>query len=115
MSAATQEALSRVVQGESMSNYPAIYHGFAAKGIPEADIRPRVNVFTFNAWRELGRVVRRGEHGVRVVSFVPMTRRDEATGALVQLGRRPRSVTVFHVTQTEPMSHAAATLEAGPL
>jgi len=28
--------------------------GFAAKGIPESEIKPRENVFTFNAWKALG-------------------------------------------------------------
>src|SRR5712692_5764868 len=65
-----QEALTRAVSGQTMSNYPAIFHGFIAKGIPESEIRPRENVFTFNAWRALGRTVRRGEHGVKVLTFI---------------------------------------------
>lgn len=54
---ATQEALTRAVSGQSCSNFPAIFAGFAAKGIPESEIEPRENVFTFNAWKALGRVV----------------------------------------------------------
>src|SRR5882672_927343 len=65
-----QEALARAASGQSLANWPAIILGFAAKGIPEADIRPRENVFTYHAWRALGRQVRRGEHGVKVVTFV---------------------------------------------
>src|SRR5262249_52445639 len=38
------EALSRAASGQSLTNLPAIFHGFMAKGIPEADIRPRENV-----------------------------------------------------------------------
>jgi hypothetical protein len=60
------EALSRATSGLSMSNYPTIYGGFMEKGIPESEIKPRENVFTYNAWRALGRQVRRGEHGVKV-------------------------------------------------
>lgn len=52
-----QEALTRAISGQTMSNYPAIYQGFIAKGIPESEILPRENVFTFNAWRALGRYV----------------------------------------------------------
>ncbi len=40
-----QEALSRAVLGQSFSNFPAIFQGFAAKGIPETEIKPRENVF----------------------------------------------------------------------
>jgi hypothetical protein len=50
-----QEALSRATSGETLSNWPAIIRGFLAKGVPEADIRPRENVFTYHAWRTLGR------------------------------------------------------------
>src|ERR1700723_3615694 len=60
------ESLKRAVTGQSLTNFPAIFQGFAAKGIAENEIKPRENVFTFDAWKALGRVVRRGEHGVRV-------------------------------------------------
>src|SRR5712692_9223746 len=50
-----QEALTRAVTGQSYSNYPAIVAGFMAKGIPEDQIKPRENVFTYEAWRALGR------------------------------------------------------------
>jgi hypothetical protein len=49
------EALTRTTTGLSMSNYPTIYGGFTAKGIPESEIKPRENVFTYNAWRALAR------------------------------------------------------------
>src|ERR1700676_3432529 len=67
---ARQEALSRAMSGQSCSNFPAIFQGFAAKGIPEAEIKPRENVFTFDAWKALGRYVRKGEHGVKVVTMI---------------------------------------------
>ena len=103
------EALSRAVGGMSMSNWPAIFHGFMAKGIPEDQIKPRENVFTFHAWRALGRQVRRGEHGVKVSTWVPMDKKtgeiDSDTGEekKVKLGRRAWMATVFHVSQTDPI------------
>jgi hypothetical protein len=45
-----QEALSRAIGGQALTNWPAIIHGFTAKGIPEHEIRPRENVFTYHAW-----------------------------------------------------------------
>jgi hypothetical protein len=42
-------------------NYGAIFQGFMEKGIPESEILPRENVFTYHAWRALGRQVRRGQ------------------------------------------------------
>src|SRR5438046_2890603 len=103
-----QEALTRAVSGQTLSNFPAIILGFLAKGIPEQDIRPRENVFTYHAWRELGRQVRRGEHGVKVCTYVATDQKtgqtDPETGEEQKTrGRRPWMATVFHVSQTEPI------------
>src|SRR5437879_12593649 len=57
------EALSRAASGQSLANWPTILAGFTAKGIPESDVRPRENVFTYHAWRALGRQVPRAHHG----------------------------------------------------
>src|SRR6266481_4491349 len=78
-----------------------------AKGIAVGDIKPRENVFTFAAWKALGRSVRRGEHGVKVVTFITIGGKadiDEATGAetVTATYRKPHATTVFHISQTEP-------------
>ena len=113
-----QEALSRAVSGQTLSNWPAILRGFMEKGIPESDIKPRENVFTYHAWRALGRQVRRGEHGVKVVTFVTVDGRDskedtdgvatndvDGTDKPKSHGyRRPWSATVFHISQTDPIT-----------
>jgi len=97
------DALDRAQSGSSFSNYAAIFAGFAEKGVQENDIQPRVNVFTFNAWKALGRQVRKGEHGVKVCTYVPMdkTVRGADGSEKVESFRRPRMTTVFHVTQTD--------------
>ena len=103
-----EEALSRASSGQSLGNWPAIVAGFIAKGIPEADIRPRENVFTYHAWRALGRQVRRGEHGVKVVTFVAVREskqpsEENGEPSRRRSGRRPWSATVFHLSQTDPV------------
>ena len=45
MSEATQ-ALHRAQHGNSTVNFSAIFEGFQRKGIPTAQIEPRVNVLT---------------------------------------------------------------------
>jgi antirestriction protein ArdC len=96
------EALSRATTGQSWANFPAIMAGFVEKGIPEDEIRPRENVLTFNAWKALGRHVRRGEHGVRVTTWISIAETRNETGAVTRkAGRRPWSAVVFHVSQTE--------------
>jgi hypothetical protein len=112
-----QEALSRAVNGQALTNWPAIFAGFMAKGIPESEIKPRENVLTYHAWRALGRQVRRGEHGVKVVTFVECEGKDKAEDAADGASeparkkrgyRRPWTATVFHVTQTDPINPQAA-------
>src|ERR1700684_3185268 len=95
-----QEALTRAVSGQSLTNFPAIFQGFAAKGIPESEIKPRENVFTYEAWKALGRQVRRGEHGVKITTFIESKGReiDKDTGER-KMVRRPWTTTVFHVSQ----------------
>jgi hypothetical protein len=102
-----QEALGRAIGNQSLTNYPAIFQGFMEKGIPESEILPRENVFTYHAWRALGRQVRRGQHGVKVTTWIPTERkeRDETTGELkVSTGRICHTAVVFHVSQTDPIA-----------
>jgi len=87
-----REAYSRAHDGESTANYDRIMAGFIAKGIPEIGIIPRENVFTYGAWRHEGRQVRRGEHGVKVMTFV----KDEKTGRSYA-----KRTAVFHISQTD--------------
>jgi antirestriction protein ArdC len=107
-----QEALDRATNGQTLSNFPAIFLGFIAKGIPESEIKPHENVLTYHAWRAIGRQVRRGEHGVRVCTFVTCEGkrdesepvREEADPNKAKRGfRRPWTATVFHISQTDPL------------
>jgi antirestriction protein ArdC len=107
-----QQALGRALGNQALTNFPAIFAGFMAKGIAETDIRPRENVFTYHAWRALGRQVRRGEHGVKVTTFVTCAGKEDvgaakdadSTDAPKRTGyRRPWTATVFHVSQTDPI------------
>lgn len=103
------EALNRAVSGRSMMNYGSIFEGFIAKGIAIEDIKPRENVFTFWAWKALGRRVKKGEHGVKTCTFVPVaSKQDTETGEKKSGYRMPRTTTVFHVSQTEPEDSSAA-------
>lgn len=98
------EALDRARAGQSLTNYPAVIVGFIAKGIAADDIQPRVNVLTYNAWLAAGRQVRRGEHGVRVVTFIDVARERDGKA---EHYRRPHAATVFHVSQTDPIGDVA--------
>lgn len=89
-----QTALIRAVTNVSMANYAVIFEGLMEKGIPADDIIPRENVFTFPAWKALGRIVKKGERGVKIVTFVS----NEKIGKTF-----PKTTTVFHISQTEEL------------
>ena len=91
-----QTALSRARSSQATSNYGALFDGFLSMGIPADGILPRVNVLSFHAWRAVGRTVRRGEHGVKLVTWIDATKAE--TGESRKLAR---SVTVFHISQTD--------------
>lgn len=95
-----QEALDRATSGQSLTNYSAIYQGFLERGI--SDIEPRVNVLTYQAWRAKGRQVCKGEHGVRVLTWIAVPEQKNAAGEVVKGSRRvPHGATVFHISQTK--------------
>ncbi len=96
------EALARARGNESASNYPAIFAGFTEKGIPEDEIHPRENIFTFQAWRALGRTVKRGEHGVHILTWVSCEKKDDQ-GEVIDTFKRPKAATVFHISQTSEL------------
>lgn len=104
------QALKNATQNQSLANYPAIFEGFMAKGIAPEDIIPRVNVLTYNAWRAVGRQVRKGEKGVKIVTFVNAQGREadqsvEQEQAEAQGYKFARSVAVFHISQTDPIEN----------
>ena len=119
--ATINEAYGRAVAGQSVMNYAAIYEGFLAKGIPESEIKPRENVFTFWAWKAVGRRVKKGEHGVKACTFIPVGESvDDKTGERKAGFRIPRTTTVFHISQTEPETEQreqvkAETFQSEPL
>lgn len=107
--AIAHESLTRAVSGNSIMNYMPIVEGFMARGIAVDDIKPRENVFTYNAWRALGRQVRRGEHGVKATTFVPVKGKKSTEDAAGKNGfKMPRTVTVFHVSQTDEIGEEPA-------
>lgn len=104
------EALGRARDGLSVSNYAAIFQGFISKDVVESEIKPRDNVLTYEAWRAVGRQVRRGEHGVKINIYLTIAeKRNEETGEVERpAGRRPWITTVFHISQTDPANGRAS-------
>ncbi|MEO5774701.1 MAG: ArdC family protein [Sphingomicrobium sp.] len=107
------KALRNAMTSESSMNYAAIYEGFEAMGIPAAVILPRQTVFSYNAWHALGRQVRKGEHGVKVVTWIEAKGKkaaacDDQASDGAKPHKFPRTVTVFHLSQTDVIAATAA-------
>lgn len=96
------QALNRAENNESLSNYDAIYEGFKAIGIAEEDIEPRVNVFTFHAWKAKGRFVKKGEKGVKVITYIVVDKKQENSEETKKV-KVKRQTTVFHISQTSSL------------
>lgn len=61
----------------------------------------------FQQWRTVGRTVRRGQHGVRIVQVGVSTTTD-ADGKVTTRSHPGRGRPVFHYDQTEPIDAAPA-------
>lgn len=90
-------ALERAQGGKTCGNDLLVIAAFAARGI---DAHPRVDVFTFAAWKALHRHVRRNEHGVHVASYA--RRQEVKPDGTTAEHSFPTSAVVFHITQTDP-------------
>lgn len=101
-----EQALRNAVTNQSTANFETIIKEFSERGIDPEKIIPRVNVFTFQAWRALNRTVRKGEHGVKIVTVIPCTKKDKETGDEIPVNK-VKNVTVFHISQTDALTAAA--------
>ena len=98
-----ESALNRARTGTAKTNYHAIFQGFAEKGIPCDQIKPRENIFTFQAWKALGRKVKKGEHGIKICTFMPCQKEQKNESGEIKIiyYSKPWISTVFHISQTE--------------
>ena len=83
--------------GYSMTNAMILAGASAKRG---CECKPYEDWFTYKRWQAQGYQVRRGEHGVRLSTFVTMTKTDEE-GNKVAMGKRPWRSVVFCRCQVE--------------
>ncbi|HGN0251116.1 TPA: ArdC-like ssDNA-binding domain-containing protein [Proteus mirabilis] len=95
-------ALQRAENNASEANYDVIFDGFIDMGIAKEDIEPRVNVFTFNAWKAKGRFVKKGEKGVKVITYILVDKKEKDSDETKKV-KVKRQTTVFHISQTSPL------------
>jgi hypothetical protein len=86
-------------QARSFERFSATNAAIVASSLPCGCV-PYVDVFTFNRWRAQGRVVRKGEHAVKIHTYAPIT--DKETGQVI--GKRPWRSAVFCRHQTDEVA-----------
>ncbi len=64
------------------------------------NVRPGENVLTFNAWKALGRKVKKGEKGIKIPVYFSRSTADQADEDSSRTIRT--NAHVFHESQTEP-------------
>lgn len=105
MTAADASALARARNGNPCANDTRVLAAFVARGLPVKDVNPRVNVLTYRAWRALGRQVAKGEHGVRLTTWLSTPEERDKSGKVTRRkGKRPRAAYVFHESQLMPVA-----------
>ncbi len=85
----------------SMANAMILSSAAAQRG---CSCEPYKDWFTFRRWLAQGYVVRKGEHGVKISTYIE-TEHENDDGTITT-SRRPWTSTVFCRCQVEPRSHA---------
>lgn len=68
----------------------------------EGTCRAYEDIFTFRRWKAQGFVVRKGEKGTKIVTFVPVKAKDD-DGKESVVGKRRKTAVVFCRHQVEAM------------
>ena len=103
VSAMTSEE-ARTFERYSAFNAATVKASLPLQGGMPCGCEPYQDVFTFKRWIAQGRVVRKGEHAVRISTYAPIT--DKETGEII--GRRPWRSAVFCRHQTDLLTPCRA-------
>jgi hypothetical protein len=103
--------VERILDGEEFKHYLAFaarFHRYSANNSLLILVqRPTATrVAGYKKWRELGRQVRRGEEGIRILAPIFRTVEDEESGEKVRILCSFKVVKVFDVSQTDPVPGA---------
>ena len=101
-----EEGVERITSGEEFKRYltfSARFHRYSARNcLLILAQRPGASrVAGYNRWWELGRQVRRGEEGIKILAPVSRTVEDEGTGEKVRALVGFKVASVFDVSQTD--------------
>ena len=100
--------VERILDGEEFKRYLAFaarFHRYSANNslLILVQRRGATRVAGYRRWGELGRQVRRGEEGIRILAPIFRTVEDEESGEKVRIPCSFKVVKVFDVCQTDPI------------
>jgi hypothetical protein len=103
--------VERILDGEQFKRYldfAARFHRYSANNSLLILVqRPKATrVARYKRWRELGRQVRRGEEGLKILAPIFRTVEDEESGEKARVLCSFKVVKVFDVSQTDPVPGA---------
>lgn len=88
-------------QSFSVANAAALMDAAKVRG---CTCQPYTDWFTYDRWQAQGMQVQKGEHGVPLVTYIPI--KDKATGE--ETGKRPWHYRAFCRCQVRPIGEAPA-------
>ena len=94
-------AEAQTFSGYSGSNAEVLVATAEIKG---CQCKPYVNWFTYRRWFAQGYQVQKGEKGIKLTSWIPITKKDEE-GNEISAGRRPKGYTVFCQCQVKEINN----------
>ena len=103
--------VERILNGEEFKRYLAFaarFHRYSANNSLLVLLqRPNaIKIAGYKRWQELGRQVRRGEEGIRILAPIFRTVEDEESGEKARMLCSLKVVKVFDVSQTDPVPGA---------
>lgn len=103
--------VEKVFDGDEFKRYLAFaarFHRYSANNSLLILLqRPNANrIAGYKKWRELGRQVRRGEEGLKILAPILRTVEDEESGAKARVLCSFKVVKVFDISQTDPVPGA---------
>ena len=86
----------------SVNNAKIVFNAVRQRFPISADqCEPYVNVLTLRAWNQRGYRVKKGEKAIRVMTMIPVMKKDEKTGEKIPVGTRLATAYVFALPQVD--------------
>ena len=98
----TAEQATTFENGYSTASILIVTQALQERG---CDCQPYTDTFTYNRWKAQGMQVQKGEHGIKLMTYIPVTKETD-DGKTEVTHTRPWSTTVFCRHQVKPIKES---------